>query len=397
MEKQNITVRQTKTIRDCSVGAICRTGSECFVPCDTRFWVDKDGKPVGNVIPLIRTHLKNFLDNKGFPSVKLLQAPTFSTVEDKKTGKTIIKGDRIPAVRFPSWMRCLKCGRLHYLPWVKYEKTYVNKVDSVEYLNCGSVSNTNNCRGKLEFVNWVLISAEGYLDDIPWNFLAHRDADKDKSNTCQSRDHLYLNRNHAGRLELKCLSCNSKANNINGIRQKEFFNGLHQMRKQPWLQETVELKDLSETPIAAKITDVRVHIPDVASALDIPPESRITEDSISVIIQQLDHWNFINSSEKIDRRKYRRLIKETSISLGVSVDDINKALDEIENSWSLLNNETSNNVSTLEEMVEAEYHALCTPYDDFKEGERFITEHQTADWKALIQKIYIPAHQKKNS
>lgn len=393
MENQNITVRQTKTVRDCSVGAMCRTGSECFVPCDTRFWVDKDGKPVGNVIPLIRTHLKNFLDSKGFPSVKLLQAPTFSTVEDRKTGKTIIKGDRIPAVRFPSWMRCLKCGLLHYLPWVKYERTHGKKIDSIEYLNCSSVSNINNCKGKLEFVTWVLISSEGYLDDIPWNFLAHRAKNKNKD--CKSGDRLYLNRNFAGQLELRCRSCNDTPVNINGIRDNQFFEGLPPMRKQPWLQEKVQIKDLSEPPIAVKITDVRLHIPDVASALDIPPESRISEEDVRIKIQQLDDWNFIKPHEKIDRRRWRRLIKTTAIALDIDSDEVNKALDDIENGWLSANNNQNNHVATIEKMVEAEYQALSTPYDDFKEGERFITEHQTSDWKDLIQRIDIPVPHKK--
>jgi hypothetical protein len=389
MVKQFITIRQTKTIGDCAVGAICRSGSECFVPCDITFWVDLNNKPIGMPIPLIREHLKSFLKHRGFPGINLLQAPIFTVIKDKSTGQDRILGHRIPSVRFPSWMRCLKCGLLHHLPWLKFEAEQGKKVDSVEDLRCSSLG----CGGKLEFETWVLISSEGYLDDIPWGFLAHRNENR----SCNSKSHLYLRRNHKGLLELQCRLCSSPAVDMNGLRNKEFFTGLYKMRKQPWLKEySIVQQELRELPIAVKITDVRVHMPDIVGALDIPPESRIDENDVRARIVQLDDWNFIKPYQRIDRNKYRRLIKSTALLLGVDRGAINSALDDLENGWPTADlSAPENGVTSVDEMIAAEYNALCTCYDDFSEHERFITEHQTVNWKALIKSGDMALHQKK--
>lgn len=385
MKQHLITVRQTKTIRECAVGAICRTASECFVPCDIRFWVDRNEKPIGRPIPLIRDHLKSFLEHKGFPDVNLLQSPTFAVVNDRVTGQATIQGNRIPSVRFPSWMRCLQCGLLHYLPWLSHGPGQGKAAGSVDGLCCSS----DGCRGRLEFVTWVLISAEGFLDDIPWSFLAHRDS---RSAACGNPGgSLYLGRDNRGRLTLQCRHCGASADNLNGIRNKLFFTGLATMREQPWLKRHVPVSEMKELPVAVKLTDVRVHIPDVVGALDIPPESRIDENDVRARISQLDAWSFMKPLQAVDRNRCRRLIKSTAILLGVSRETIHHALDDLEKGWPLAGRKPRE-VTSADEMLAAEYQALCTCYDDFNENERFVTEHRTGPWKSLIQGMGLPSH-----
>lgn len=379
-----ITVGQTKTIRDCAVGAICRAGGECFVPCDITLWSDKNGRPFGTPIPLIREHLKNRLDSEGFGNITLLQSPTFTTVKDKSTGRDRIIGHRIPSVRFPSWMRCLKCGLLHYLPWRTYETEHQKRPNSVEVLRCRD----DSCRGKLEFITWVLISSEGYLDDIPWSFLAHRNvravrADN-QARDCKDRNQLYLNRNNSGRLQIRCHKCNSQPADLGGIAKQKFFSGLSWMYKQPWLKERVEIDELLELPVAVKITDTRVHMPDVVAALDIPPESRIDENDLRARIAQLDDWTFIKSHKPIDLSQHKRLIKRMARYMNVEKDQMLTALNDLERGWPKTC-ETKKTVTGDLEMIEAEYGALCTRYNDFKENERFITEHQTDAYNDLIK------------
>ncbi len=384
MTQDIITIGQTKSIRECAVGAICRAGSECFVPCDITFWTDRDGSPIGNPIPLIRTHLKRKLEVDGFPDVTLLSSPTFTIIKDPFTGADRICGHRIPSVRFPSWMRCLTCGRLHRLPWVVHEQKSGQKVDSVEELLCQS----GHCKGKLEFVTWVLISDEGYLDDIPWPFLAHRDSE---GNGCFDREHLHLNRNRLGQLEIRCRRCGAPPVKLGGIRSKTFFAKLPEMRKQPWRLERVSVEGMENPPVAVKVTDVRVHLPKVISALDIPPESRIDDNDIRARISQLDGWHFLKPFEKIDRNQCRRLIKSTARLLGISRDALHDALDDLENGWPGFHTDAPTGMD-MDEMLKAEYNALCTRYDDFKEHERFITDHQKGGWETLLEKCRRQGH-----
>jgi len=373
-------VGQTKIVRYCAVGAICRAGDECFVPCDITRWKDRNGKPLGTPIPIVRQHLKIWLKSKGFEDVDLLQPPTLTNIDNK------LIGNKIPAVRFPSWMVCLKCGRLHHLPWLKNEK----KVESVGDLRCDAKKrNGKNCNGKLDFVTWVLVSSEGFLDDLPWKYMSHWKLPAQKK--CECRDELYLKRNEHGKLIIKCGRCGHKEN-IDGLRNKDFFRNRSfdsfDMRKQPWLQEPVEKVKLeNKPPIALNITDIRIHLSDVATALDIPPESRIDENDIRARLKQHEDYNILKELVDNGNGKYKHKINSIARTLGCSKDKIKHALDDLRKGWPGKETSTNSVINDEKGMLVAEYKAICREYKDFKEYERFITDHQTSKWNEYLENL----------
>ena len=359
---------QTKTIGMCSVGAICRAGSECFVPCDISFWTDRQGNPLGKPISIVREHLKIWLKHKGFQDVELLKPPTLTQVNNK------LLGNRIPAVRFPSWMVCQRCGRLHYLPWLG------KKIDSVEALTCDAMPGGKSCNGKLEFVTWVLVSGEGYLDDLPWADMAHYDPGSDRN--CSAKDHLILSRDPQGRLTLRCKACGSPPCNLSGLRNKDFFvNRIQTMRSQPWLLERKPIE--ADPPVAMPLTDARIHFSDIASALDIPPESRINEHDIRAKIRQHDDYPVVKDLGTSDTRQIKRMLKKMARQFHLTGDDVKKALTDLKAGWPHYGTPTGT-VTSENEMLAAEYKAICTEYKDIQEHERFITDHQTAQWKDYL-------------
>ncbi|CCK79334.1 DrmB family protein [Desulfobacula toluolica] len=374
MDKNTITVGQTKTIGMCSVGAICRAGSECFVPCDISFWKDKAGKPLGKPIAIVREHLKIWLKHKGFQDVELLKPPTLTHVKNK------LLGNKIPVVRFPSWMVCQKCGRLHYLPWMG------KKSNSVEELKCDTSRAKKICNGKLEFVTWVLVSGNGWLDDLPWANMAHYDEAANKN--CRSKDQLTLKRDPHGRLTLKCDACQSQPLNLSGLRNKDFFtNRVQTMRSQPWLLERKNLEN--DPPVAMPLTDARIHFADIASALDIPPESRINEHDIRAKIRQHDDYQIIKDLKNNNSRTVKRTLKKIARHFQTSKDEVKKALTDLNEGWPNYGIQ-ADTVKSENEMLEAEYKAICTEYKDIQQHERFITEHQTAQWKDYLESEDIP-------
>ncbi len=366
MSKPVITVRQNKTVTYCSVGAICRAGDESFVPCDITRWKDKNGKPLGAPIPIVRNHLKMFLENKGFGEVSLLRPPTLTNVDNK------LVGDKIPAVRFPAWMVCLKCGRLHHLPWLKNDK----KVESIGKLRCED----KKCNGKLDFVTWVLVSTEGCLDDLPWKEMSHWNP---LHIHCEFRDELFLKRNQYGRLIIKCGKCGHEEK-IDGLRNEHFFKDrINYMRKQPWLKDTIKLEN--EPPVALKITDVRIHISNVASVLDIPPESRINPDDIHARLSQHDDYHALVEIEKNGKeRLYKHKMKNIARFFGCSKKEIENAFSDLRQGWP--KDETStNSVIDENDILAAEYKAICRKYQNMEEWERFITDHQTSKWHDYLE------------
>lgn len=372
MDNQPITVGQTKIVRYCAVGAICRAGDECFVPCDITRWKDRKGKPLGTPIPIVRQHLKIWLESKGFENVDLLQPPTLTNIDNK------LIGNKIPAVRFPSWMVCLRCGRLHHFhqfPWRKNGKN----VESVGELRCDGKS----CNGKLDFVTWVLVSSEGFLDDLPWRYMSHWKLPAQKK--CEFRDELYLKRNERGQLIIRCGKCKHEIN-IDGLRKETFFEKrTTYMRKQPWLQERVKLEN--KPPVALNITDVRIHLPDIASALDIPPESRIDENDIRARLRQHEDYNILKELVDNGNGIYEYKIKNIARTLGCSREKIKDALDDLQKGWPRKETSTNSVINDEKGMLVAEYKAICRKYKDFKEYERFITDHQTSKWNEYLENL----------
>lgn len=365
-----ITIRQTKMVSQCAVGSICRAGDECFVICDTTMWTTKDGKVIGNKIPIVRQHLMKKLNNLGFYDIILKTPPVLRSTPDGK-----IVGDRIPTMRFPSWMVCLKCRKLHHHPWTK-KLPHEEYIKSVSELKCDNIINGKSCNGALEYTSYVLISKEGYLDDIPWEYLSHRSVSK-KNKRCEHRDKLYLERNKkTNRLQIRCKNkgCGHEEP-IEGIRKGNFFTWYKSMNKQPWYKEYVEI---AEPPLAVTITDVNVHITPFLSVLDIPPESNIPEDDIHCKLQQHEKYeDLIVYENKNQPLLLQDILQQIARDCNSNTQEIQNAYRDLIRGWPNLENQDGEINDEI--MRFKEFKALTIPAK-FEKYARFITKHLTKDW-----------------
>ena len=163
---QYFPTRLSHLFRHCSVGSIVRTPDYLLTVEDIRHWTNKDGDVVAKKLLYVDQVRSALCINQD-----LRVPPIAQQIEGER-----IEGTCIPAVRFPSWMRCPSCGLLYFKPWKGCRTN--------EKPACAS----SVCQNKplLEQVNWVFIHQDGHLDDIPWHKHAHRSPVTPKQKGCRS-------------------------------------------------------------------------------------------------------------------------------------------------------------------------------------------------------------------
>ena len=174
MTEEHVPVRLSHLLRDCSVGAIVRGPDSLMVVQDTRTWDRPGSDPLNREI--------RYVDRvrKALGIGQVLCAPPPS---EERNGTVV---GWIPALRFPTWMRCLKCGLLHPAPWRNRAGAGSGRRGS-DARSEGGVDECSECGGRLEQVPWVLVHEEGYLADVPWHDLAHGDTRNPEQRQCGAR------------------------------------------------------------------------------------------------------------------------------------------------------------------------------------------------------------------
>ena len=163
--------------------------------------------------------------------------------------------------------------------------------------------------GKLEQVVWVLVHEEGYLADVPWHHLAHRNARHPAQSECRAqRGEPYLKFSDSGASEaprqLHCLRCGARESFPSSALPPVPFPA--DTWQQPWLREPPAC-----TPEGLarpmEINDVRVHSPSIRTALVIPPESRIRRGTVT------DRLYGSSASQRTIRSARTRLARKAAI------------------------------------------------------------------------------------
>ena len=356
---QLIPVRLSHLLRHCSVGAIVRGPDYLMTVKDIREWTDKSGKPAGDPI----LYVDGVRSALGITQ-ELREPPV---AKEMDTGR--IEGVFVPAQLFPSWMRCPRCGLLHYKPW---------RGLPADEKPCCQESDPKKCKNKpqLEQAPWTLIHADGHMADVPWHFLAHPKEGKGAQDQQRCRadwnePYLRLIDKGASGRKLSCKRCNATSD----------FEDYMQIaygktRQQPWIREDAEVADGMATVL--EINDARVHAPQTCNALVIPPESRIRKGSVvdrlyssTPKLQQIE-----SAKTPLARKGALNLIAS---ELRCSVPQIEDALKEIGKGYPLYGQNITQGI-----LLESEYHALCDEMADVADDEDFVTRHHTRDWKAMI-------------
>ncbi len=358
MPNELIPIRLSHLLGHSGVGAIVRGANGLVVVQDTRQWTDCQGISAGKLIPYVeRVRATLGIEEQ-------LREPPVA----KELANGQVDGTCVPATRFPSWMRCPACGAMYRWPWRNDQPDYAPRCN---HQGCKQ-------RPKLEQVTWVLAHPEGYLADVPWHFLAHKDARDPTPRNCKVQDQLRLiERGYEERI-LRCGACRAETR----FRDDERV-GFGQGRMQPWTKDAMvppgEGAEDGDQDVAQVLTinDTRVYGPVAESVLVIPPESRVRKGTV---VDRL----YRNSGDRsrIDGARTRLarkgIIRTLATEYRCTPDDIETALADLARGYPLYGENL-----TPGQLRESEFEAFLEVLPDQREDEDLVTRNRSDEWCEL--------------
>lgn len=365
MAEEHVPVRLSHLLRDCSVGAVVRGPDSLMVVQDIRSWDRPGSNPREREIRYVdRVRSALGID-------RVLRAPPRAV---ERNGTMV---GWIPALRFPTWMRCLRCGLMHHAPWRRSRATGDGEGDTQARTEANA-GECGACGGRLEQAPWVLVHEDGYLADVPWHDLAHGGARNPEQRQCRpDRKKPYLRMDETGtdrRVVCTIDGCGARTTFPSGALPRIPFPPF--TWQQPWMREPPAQSP--EAPASLmEINDVRVHAPSTRTALVIPPESRVRKGTVTDrLYGSTRSQDYIRDARNpLDRK---RRIRQLASEHRCTPDQIEEAVAEIENGYPLFGRSI-----TAESLLADEFRALTEEIPDLVEDEDFVTEHHTQQWKAL--------------
>lgn len=353
-------IRLSHLLRHCSVGSIVRGPDALMTVMDTREWTDRNGKDADCPLRYVdRVRAVLGIEQE-------LREPPIA----REGAHHQVDGVCIPARKFPKWGRCPHCGLLHFLPALK------GKDDTPRCQECPS-------RPRLEQVTYVLVHIDGYMDDVPWHYLAHPPPDARNKAQAQCRLdtqryylRLTLDKVDSSKARLSCGRCHAGTR----FKPSELEHKIAVMRRQPWLNESVELQN---SPKILKVNDPRIHFSIPNNALVIPPESRILKGTVVDRLYNSGEKRRLMESCKTPlqwKSTVRRIASEFRCNTGV----VKKAWKQIQDGYPLYGEELN---LTPGQLWEDEYKALVAVIPDVTDDEDFVTRHHTTDWQHLSEEL----------
>ena len=365
MDEEHVPVRLSHLLRDCSVGAIVRGPDSLMVVQDIRTWDRPGSDPREREIRYV-DRVRRALDID-----RVLCAPP-RAVERKGT-----MVGWIPAMRFPTWTRCLTCGLMHAAPWRRPRARGGGSQDN-ETDGSGVAGECSECEGRLEQAPWVLVHEDGYLADVPWHTLAHGESRNPEQRQCRPdwrQPYLRLDETGTDRRVL-CTrdGCGANSTFPSGALPRIPFPV--RTWQQPWMREP-PAPPSEDLAWLMEINDVRVHTPQTRTALVIPPESRIR---LGTVTDRL--YGSTRSQQAIRNARHslarKGAVRQLASDYGCTPDQIEQAMKDIDDGYPLYGR-----TITVASLLADEYSALTREIPDLMEDEDFVTEHHTQDWKTL--------------
>lgn len=360
MPNDLIAIRQSHLLGHNGVGAIVRGPSGMMVVQDIRQWTDRHGEAGAPLIPYVE-RVRAVLGIQ-----QQLRKPPIA----RELSSGVVDGVCVPASRFPAWARCPTCGALSHRPWLHDQPDYE------------PICREEQCKkARLEQVTWVLADPAGYLADVPWHFLAHRDARNPAQSQCKVYDQLRLLERGNELRELRCDACGVRRR-FDGDERPGFGSG---RRMQPWTTNDLvppsEATEGENKPVAqiVAVNDSRVYSPHVKTVLVIPPESRVRKGTV------VDHL-YRNSAERarIDGARNalarKTVIKTLAAEYRCNPEDIQTALDDLNRGYPLYGDEP-----TQGQLRESEFNAFLETLPDQRDDEDLVTRNLTNQWLELCR------------
>ena len=352
-----IPIRLSHLLGHSGVGAIVRSSDWLVVVQDSRHWTNRQGDPAGNPIPYVE-RVRAVLGIE-----EQLREPPVA----KELSPGQVNGICVPATRFPSWTRCPACGALYRWPW---KDNQPDKAPRCCYPKCKR-------HPRLEQLPWVLVHSEGYLADVPWHFLVHRDAGNPAQRSCNVHEQLKLiELGHEERV-LRCDACGANTR----FRGDEHL-GFGQGRMQPWTKEdlvsTSDTKEGDESLAQVlSVNDTRVYSPVTELVLVIPPESRVRKGTVvdRLYRNSGDRKRIDGARNKLARKS---VIRTLATEYRCAPGDIEEALRDLERGYPLYGENL-----TPGQLRESEFKAFLEELPDQREDEDLVTRHQSGEWRKL--------------
>ncbi|MYA37073.1 MAG: hypothetical protein F4030_14045 [Gammaproteobacteria bacterium] len=363
MRHELIPIRLSHLLGHSGVGAIVRGASGLVIVRDTRQWTDRQGVPAGKPIRYVE-RVRAALGIK-----EELREPPVA----KELANGQVDGVYMPATRFPSWMRCPACSAIFRSPWRNSEQS--DHAPRCSHVDCER-------HPKLEQMTWVLAHPDGYLADVPWHFLVHKDARNPEQRNCKVRDRLkLLERGYETRI-LKCEACHAESR-FRGDEKVGFGKG----RMQPWtkgdlVQSREDLQESGEDLAQVlAINDTRVYAPDGESVLVIPPESRVRKGTVvDRLYRSSDDRRRIGEAKTPLARK--SVIRTLAAEYRSTSDDIKAALTDIKRGYPLYGENP-----TPGQLRESEFKAFLEVLPDQREDEDLVTRNRSEEWRELVNAV----------
>jgi hypothetical protein len=116
----------------------------------------------------------------------------------RRDGK-VNSGISIPAVRFPGWHYCLRCGTMEH-------KGLLHK----DLPKCSQIVNGNACIGKLIPVRFIAACSHGHIQDVPFREWVHNGREPNDDITHVLKYEAGLGSGDLGSVFISCKTCNVK-------------------------------------------------------------------------------------------------------------------------------------------------------------------------------------------
>ena len=255
-------IRLGQTISPSGVGAIVEIRGESFVAEDINKWKVIQTTPID--APRVAS---------------LLGISTIRSAASAHSGL-----GTVPFLRFPRSLFCPKCRTIH-----KWTREQEQELEAGKAPECQSSECSSNPR--LTPMRFVTVCGNGHLSDVDWSRWAHSTSGP---NSCRVYDNLkFVVRKKKGSglesLAVVCGSCKSERN-LGGIASPATLSRMKWKCDggQPW-QKYTDRDECDAPPIIVQRGASNVHFPDIASVLDIPPDSNFSPEGKEYVEIKNDH------------------------------------------------------------------------------------------------------------
>jgi len=303
MTHSNHSYRSSQLISPFGPGSIIDVGEESLILMDISQWPQH----------LDEIKLERLTKEAGVWALK--KPPVLKGRFEKAT-----KYNSLMTARFPKWMFCSQCRSL--VKWKSGEQTDEKGVPA-----CSN----RLCKKKvLVPMRFVAACDSGHLQDVPWDYWAHKV--NDGYRLCEDPSNLYFESipnkgSGLDALQVRCGNpeCGSKSN-LADIMQENSIK-FPCSDSQPW-----EYKESSERNCDEKLRVLQrgasnLYYPIVRSALDIPHDESSKGNSVFNIIKNSADFESLRSAIELgNKRRINIFSEEIAAEFDIKIDDVLKAM-----------------------------------------------------------------------